>query len=63
MKLGALRVNAGLKQIEAARLLGVTSKTLRNWEQYRTAPDAPKLYEMCELYGCSIDDIFFPQLS
>lgn len=58
--LKALRVNAGLTQSQAAAKIGVTKKTLSNWEQYKTFPDAFKLKKLCELYGCNIDDVFLP---
>lgn len=58
--LKALRVNAGLTQKQAASMIGVTKKTLSNWEQYRTFPDAVRLKRLCKIYGCNIDNVFLP---
>ena len=56
----ALRVNAGLKQQEVAKKMGVNVGTIRNWERLSTFPDALQLKEMCSIYKCSLDDIFLP---
>ncbi|GIN38492.1 helix-turn-helix domain-containing protein [Heyndrickxia oleronia] len=37
ISLASARVNAELKQEDAARKLGITAKTLRNYEQGKTA--------------------------
>ncbi|MBI1981791.1 MAG: helix-turn-helix domain-containing protein [Methylocystis sp.] len=37
----AIRRKVGLSQIEFARRIGVSSATLRNWEQGRRAPEGP----------------------
>lgn len=58
--LKALRVNAGLKSVEAAEALGVTIQTIRNWENYITFPDLMQLKRICEVYHCSLDNIFIP---
>ena len=36
-----VRVSFQLSQIEFAKLLGISVKTLRNWEQGRRRPDGP----------------------
>ncbi len=36
-----IRCAAGLSQSEFAQLIGVSLKTLQNWEQERTAPTGP----------------------
>ena len=59
LKMKALRVNAGLSQGDAAKALSVSPKTLQNWENYITFPSALQLVEMCRLYGCNLNDIFF----
>ena len=55
----AARVNAGLSQKEAADHLGVSNKTLGNWENGITYPPADKILEICELYGVSYDNLNF----
>lgn len=55
--LAAARVNAGYKQGEAAKLIKVAHRTLCNWEQGKYDPPIGKVLEMCELYGCNIDNL------
>lgn len=57
----ALRVNAGLTQSEAAEKLGITSRTLQNWENYDSYPTAVQLVDICSVYGCDLGDIFLPE--
>ena len=53
------RVNVGLSQKEAADRLGISNKTLGNWENGITFPPADKITEICELYGVSYDNLNF----
>jgi transcriptional regulator with XRE-family HTH domain len=55
----AARVNAGLSQKEAAIRLGVSNKTIGNWENGITFPPADKIPAICELYGVPYDQINF----
>lgn len=57
--LKAARVNANLSQQEAARRIGVSASTLRNWEAGKTFPNQPKIEKMCEVYGIPFDILFF----
>ena len=57
--LEAARVNAGYTQKEAAKLLGISNKTLQNWESGRSYPNADKISEICKLYVISYDNINF----
>lgn len=59
MSLRAARVNAGLTQKEAAKALNIGKNTIANYEKYRTKPNIDTAKKMAELYGVSIDDIFF----
>lgn len=59
--LAAARVNKGIKQGEAAKLIGVMPQTLRNWEKGKTSPNLAQLKKVCELYGITPDHIFFNQ--
>lgn len=59
MTLKAIRVNAKLSQDEAAKELGVSQKTLSNWETGKTYPDQPQIENICRVYGVSYDFINF----
>ena len=59
ISLRAARVNAGYSQKDAADRLGVSSKTLGNWEKGITFPPADKIPAICELYGVSYDNLNF----
>lgn len=58
----ALRVNADMTQDEAAKMLGITPKTLQNWESYTTFPSAQQLMKICSVYHCELTDIFLPEM-
>lgn len=53
----AARKNAGYKQIEACKKVGVGLNTLIEWEKYRKYPNVVFAERLCKLYGCSIEDI------
>ena len=55
----AARVNAGFSQKYAADRLGVSNKTLGNWEKGITFPPADKIPAICELYGVPYDMLNF----
>ena len=55
----AARVNVGLSQKEAAIRIGVSNKTLGNWENGITYPPVDKIPVICELYGVSYDNLNF----
>lgn len=57
--LKAARVNVGLSQKEAAKLLNVSNKTLGNWENGASYPKANKVTELCALYNVRYDDLIF----
>lgn len=64
ISLEAARVNAGFDQKTAAKRLGVSSKTLSNWENYITFPNAVQISKICELYNMPYDAInFLPECS
>ena len=60
VSLKALRVNADMTQNEAAEAIGVTKKTIQNWETYATSPTASQLIRLCSVYRCGLGDIFLP---
>lgn len=59
MTLKALRVNANYTQEIAAEKIGVTQKTLSNWENCTTYPNQKQIEKICELYGVTYDCINF----
>lgn len=56
--LAAARVNAGFSQMDAAKKLGVSRRTISNWENCKTYPDANQLTILCDLYKWPTDGIF-----
>lgn len=63
ISLRAARVNRGLRQEDAAKHVGVSVKTICNWETSRSFPPADALINLCELYEVPIDQIFLPKKS
>lgn len=59
ISLAAARTNAGLSQKSAAEQLGVTGKTLCNWENGKSFPDQPMIEKICALYQVPYDFIKF----
>ena len=59
ISLRAARVNAGLSQKEVADSLGISNKTLSNWENGDTFPSVEKIERLCQLYDLSYDEINF----
>lgn len=60
ISLAAARVNAGYNQLEGAKLIGITAKTLRNYENGVTTIPAPTLRKASEIYGIPEDYIKLP---
>lgn len=59
LTLKACRVNCNLTQEEAAKQLGITKKSLLNYEQGKTFPTVPMIHKMERLYGVPYADIIF----
>lgn len=49
----------GLKQEEAANLIGVSKDTLGNYERGKSYPDVPTLRKIEQVYGVSYDQLIF----
>ena len=49
-KLKEARLNAGLKQEELAKQLGVSRQTISNWENDRSYPDLGSAVKLSNLY-------------
>ena len=58
ISLAAARVNAGMYQRDAAKRLGITPETLRNYERGKQVPNWTTVKEMEKIYGISADNIF-----
>ena len=59
MTLKGLRANARLTQRQAAELIGVSPKTVSNWEKGITYPNQKQIEKICEVYGVPYDCIKF----
>lgn len=57
--LKAARINKGYGQDEAAKLIGISSDTLSNWERGVTFPDVPKIKRIEIVYDLKYDNINF----
>lgn len=57
--LRAARMNKGYDQDQAAKLLGISSDTLSNYERAKSFPDVRVIKKMEEVYGVKYDDINF----
>ena len=57
--LRAARMNMSLTQKEAAKKLGDTVDTLRNWEKGKSYPDAMRIRRIEETYNVHYDDLIF----
>lgn len=62
ISLAAARVNAGLKQKEAARKLGVTEKTLGGYERGQVVIPGYRLQQIAKIYGVPSDIIRLPNI-
>lgn len=59
ISLAAARVNAGLTQDQVATQLGVTKRTVIDWEKGRTEPTVSRAYQLAALFGLHLDSIIF----
>lgn len=59
LTLKAARVNKGLTQKQAAKLLKIGVTTLQRWENGVSAPNVIHIKRLESLYDVSFKDIFF----
>ena len=52
-----LRKEKGLTQAELAQMLNYSDKAISRWEQSDTLPDVNVLYELCEFYEITLNDL------
>jgi putative transcriptional regulator len=57
--LKAARVNKGLNQKQAAKLLGISEDALSNYERAKSFPDVPIIKKMEDVYGVEYKDLIF----
>lgn len=55
----AARVNAGLTQVEAAKLIGIGASTLIGWEQEPDRIPGYRQKQIADAYKMPIDNIIF----
>lgn len=57
--LATARQDAGLKQSDVGKLIGVKGNTISDWERGRTEPDIDTFIELCNIYKINVADILF----
>lgn len=57
--LKSARVNKGLTQVKAAKLIGITPYTLSNYERGKSYPDVPIIQKMEQVYGVPYSELIF----
>lgn len=57
ISLAAARVDAGLKQTELAKAVGVSVNLIIDWEKGRKVPTKEQLEMYCEACGCRTSDV------
>ncbi len=59
MTLKGARANKNLTQAEAAKILGISTETLSNYERGKTYPAVNIVKKIEELYGVSYSELVF----
>ncbi len=59
MTLKAARVNKGLTQKEAAKLIGISPSALAKWENGKTCPSNRWVPKILETYCVNYDELIF----
>lgn len=52
-----VRATRNMTQEQLAMLLGVSSQSVSKWEAERAYPEMDKLLKLCDLFGCTIDEL------
>lgn len=52
-----LRATRNMTQEQLAMLIGVSRQSVSKWEAEKSYPEMDKLLKICELFGCSLDDL------
>ena len=56
-RLRDIRLYCGLKQVEVAQKLKISSQALSSWEKDRNRPNPEDLIALSEIYNTSIDEL------
>lgn len=56
--IGFYRKKNGLTQMQLAERLGVKTTTVSTWERGASSPDIETLYEICKMFGISLDEMY-----
>lgn len=59
MRMKSIRIDRNLSIDKASELIGISPETLRNYETYKTYPDAKTINKILEVYDVNFDDISF----
>lgn len=60
MAIKDIRKRAGITRAFLARAVGVSERTMGNWERGHTEPSISHAYRLAVTLGCDISDIFPP---
>ena len=52
-----LRASRNMTQEQLAMLLGVSRQSVTKWEAEKSYPEMDKLLKMCQIFGCTLDDL------
>lgn len=55
--LQTLRARRNMTQEQLAMLLGVSRQAISKWESEKAYPEMDKLLAICDLFGCTLDDL------
>lgn len=55
--LQSLRAQRNMTQEQLAMLLGVSRQSISKWESEKAYPEMDKLLAICDLFGCTLDDL------
>ncbi len=53
-----IRLESGKTQKEVAALIGRTQQIVGHWETGYSQPDANTLFDLCKIYGTTVDEAF-----
>lgn len=59
-KIREYRKRAGLNQGELAKKVGLKNNTISAYERGISTPRQNKLFELSQVFGCTVDDLFPP---
>lgn len=58
-----LRAERHMTQEQLAAALGVSRQSVTKWEAEKSYPEMDKLIKLCELFGCTLDDLVLGDLT